>query len=74
MVVVDRVVKICFVIVLKINKVSIACMWLFRVVHPKNMYNHNVDYQYMSISFGMEGGKFVYLGIHHGPNIGPKGI
>ena len=47
-----------------IRKDLISCMWMFGVVHFKDMQNHPIDLC-LSISLGVEGSLFGQLGVHH---------
>jgi hypothetical protein len=36
------------------------------------VYNHPIDYLYLSISLGMEGSRFGQFSVHHGPKENKK--
>ena len=59
----NRVVNRSFVVVLHIGNVVIPCVWMFEVVHPKDVYDHPIDYLCLAISLGMEGSGFGELGV-----------
>lgn len=67
-----RVVKGSVVAVMNIRQVIVPCVGVFIIVHPNNMYNHPIDYFYLSISLGMEGNWLCELGIHQWPEAGPE--
>jgi len=63
-VVANRATKGSIVTMLNIGKAIIPCMWMFGVVHFKDMQNHPIDLC-LSISLGVEGSLFGQLGVHH---------
>jgi hypothetical protein len=49
-VVANRVMQGSIVAMLNIRKAFIPCVWMFGIIHPRDMDNHPVDYLYFSIS------------------------
>jgi hypothetical protein len=55
----NKIVKGFVVVVLNIRKAFIPCMWIIRVVHFEDMYNHHVNYFCLSMFWGMDDTQFV---------------
>jgi hypothetical protein len=66
-VVANRVVEGSIVAMLNIRNTCITCVWMFGIVHSRDMDNHLVDYLCFSISLWVEDSRFGQLGVHHQP-------
>jgi hypothetical protein len=55
------------VVVLDIGEAFIPCVWMLRVVHVQNVYDHPVDDLCLAISLGVESRGLSELGIQHRP-------
>ena len=61
------------VTMMNIRKDSIPCVWMFEVprvwmfevVHSRDMHNHPIDHNPLSMHFVVKGSLYGYLGVHH---------
>ena len=60
------------IVVLDIGETFIPHVWMLRVVHAQNVYDHHVDNLYLAISLGMESRGLSKFCIQHRPNSSPK--
>jgi hypothetical protein len=66
--------EIPIVTVLDIWKTLVPCMWMLRIVHAQDVYNHLIDNLYLSISLEVERSGFCELGVQQRSETQPKGI
>ena len=50
-----------FVVLLDIGEAFIRCLWVLRIVHAQNVYDHPIDDLCLAISLGMESYELVSL-------------